>query len=130
WSCSAARSLTQDLVVRGWYVRVRGGHMQDGQVKNLAVYIPGASTAANQQQRRPNQDLTALHVTQGIGNSHYHSLQVTVEQRFAHNFSFLLSYTRSKSIDTNSASNGVAGSLGTQDPRGPSFNRGISDFDR
>jgi hypothetical protein len=53
WSFTVERSLTQNLVVRAGYVGVRGIHMQDGQVKNLAVYIPGASTAANQQQRRP-----------------------------------------------------------------------------
>jgi len=130
WSFTLERSFSSSLLVRAAYVGTRGVHLQDGHVENLAVFIPGASTVANQQQRRPNQNFTAIHITGGQGDSHYHALQLTVEQRYAHNLSFLLSYTLSKSIDTNSANIGMAGGFGTQDPRGPSYNRGLSDFDR
>lgn len=130
WSLTIERSLSPSLMVRAGYVGVRGVHLQDGYNTNLAVFIPGASTAANQQQRRPDPNITSFHVTGGMGDSYYHAFQLTVEQRYAYNLSFLASYTLSKSIDTNSANIGWAGGFGSQDPRGPSFNRGVSDFDR
>jgi len=130
WSLTIERSLRNNLLVRAGYVGTRGVHLQDGYNYNLATFIPGASTTANIQQRRPNPNLTALHIATGAGDSSYNAFQLTVEQRYSQGLSLLASYTFSKSIDTNSANIGWAGGFGTQDPRGPAFNRGVSDFDR
>ncbi|MCI0624573.1 MAG: carboxypeptidase-like regulatory domain-containing protein [Acidobacteria bacterium] len=130
WSLTIERSLRNNLLVRAGYVRTRGVHLQDGYNYNLATFIPGASTTANIQQRRPNPNLTAVHIGTGFGDSWYNAFQLTVEKRYAQGLSFLASYTLSKSIDTNSTNIGWAGGFGTQDPRGPAFNRGLSDFDR
>jgi len=130
WSLTVERSLTNSLLVRAGYVGTRGIHLQDGMNTNLAVYIPGASTSANRQQRRPDPNFTSFHVTGGYGDSRYNALQITVEQRYSDGLSFLGSYTFSRSVDTNSANLGWAGGFGTQDPRGPTYNKGLSDFDR
>jgi hypothetical protein len=130
WSLTVEHSLTNSLLVRAGYVGTRGIHLQDGYNTNLATYIPGASTTANTQSRRPDTDFQAFHITGGFGYSRYNALQVTVEQRYSHGLSLLGSYTFSRSIDTNSANIGWAGGFGTQDPRGPKYNKGLSDFDR
>lgn len=130
WSLTIERSLRNNLLVRAGYVGTKGVHLQDGYNYNLATFIPGASTTANIQQRRPNPNLAGLHVATGAGDSWYNAFQLTVEKRYSQGLSFLASYTFSKSIDTNSANIGWAGGFGTQDPRGPAFNRGLSDFDR
>ena len=130
YSFGIERSLPSGMLLRAGYVGTRGVDIQDGYQYNLAEYIPGASSGANTQARRPNPLLTAQSVSGAMGDSWYNSLQVTVEKRYSEGLSFLTSYTFSKSVDTNSASIGWGGGFGTTDPRGPAYNRGLSGFDR
>ncbi len=65
-------------------------------------------------------------------NSIYNALQVKLEKRFSHGLQFLVTYTRSKSIDTasNNASEGELGGLTTlQDPNKMRLERSLSSFD-
>lgn len=130
WSLTIERTFGSNFLLRAGYVGTRGTHLNEGYTWNLANFIPGASTTANIQQRRPDPNFTSFDVTVGNGDSWYNAFQLTVEKRYSDGLSFLASYTLSKSVDTISDDLGYIGSFGTQDPRGPRFNQGLSDFDR
>jgi hypothetical protein len=130
WSLTIERNMGNDLLLRGAYVASRGTHLIGGYELNLPVYIPSASTLANRQDRRPDPKFQSINVSTGIADSYYHSLQVTAEKRYSRGLTFLANYTLSKSIDTGSNDIGWSGAFGNQDPRGPWFNRGLSEFDR
>ncbi|MEX2263613.1 MAG: carboxypeptidase-like regulatory domain-containing protein [Bryobacteraceae bacterium] len=130
WSLTVERNMGGDVLLRGSYVASRGTHLIGGYEQNLATYIPGASTLGNIQQRRPDPNFQAINVSSGVADSYYHSLQVTAEKRYSKGLTFQANYTLSKSIDTGSNDIGWSGAFGNQDPRGPWFNRGLSEFDR
>src|SRR5436309_668284 len=71
-----------------------------------------------------------MNITSSSNDSHYNSLQLTAEKRYSRGLTFLANYTLSKSIDGSSNDIGWAGDYGNSDPRGPWFNRGLSEFDR
>src|SRR5262249_44189908 len=128
WSTTFERSVGANLLLRAGYVGSRGMHLAGGENFNLPVFIPGASTAQNVQQRRPDQNFGAVWIASANQNSFYNSMQLGVEKRYSHGLSLLANYTLSKSTDEGSTP--VGWGFGTQDPRGPHFNRGLSDFDR
>jgi len=130
WSLTVERNMGYDTLLRAAYVGSRGTHLIGGYETNLPVYIPGASTLANRQDRRPDPNFQSINISTGIDDSHYHSLQITAEKRYSRGLTFLANYTFSKSIDTGSNDIGWSGAFGNQDPRGPWFNRGLSEFDR
>ena len=129
WSLTVERNMGNDILLRGAYVGSRGTHIIGGYEMNLPVYGPGA-TLANRQDRRPDPNFQSINVSSGIADSYYHSLQITAEKRYSRGLTFLANYTFSKSIDTGSNDIGWSGAFGNQDPRGPWFNRGLSEFDR
>ena len=130
WSLTVERNMGGNVLLRGAYVASRGTHLIGGYEQNLPVYIPGASSLANRQERRPDPKFQSINVSSGIADSYYHSLQVTGEKRYSNGLTFVANYTLSKSIDTGSNDIGWSGAFGNQDPRGPWFNRGLSEFDR
>jgi hypothetical protein len=130
WSLTVEKNIAGNTLLRGAYVASRGTHLIGGYEMNLPVFIPGASTLANRQERRPDPNFQAINVSSGIADSYYHSVQLTVERRYSAGLTFLANYTLSKSIDTGSNDIGWSGAFGNQDPRGPWFNRGLSEFDR
>ncbi|PYV92737.1 MAG: hypothetical protein DMG05_03645 [Acidobacteria bacterium] len=132
WSLTVERSFGASLLLRAGYVGLRGTHQMGGYNTNLATYIPGGSDGTNIQQRRPDPNFTSFLLSTADGDSYYHAFQVTAEKRYSHGLSFLANYTFSKSIDTDSTNIGWTGAwfFGNQDPRGSSFNKGLSDFDR
>ncbi len=69
---------------------------------NSPVYVPGASTTANVNSRRPYMPgiFGPIFETETAANANYNALQITFTRRFARNFSLLANYTFSKSIDT------------------------------
>ncbi len=69
---------------------------------NAPVYLPGASTTANVNSRRPYLPGTfgPIYETETAANASYNSFQLTFTRRFAHGLSLLANYTFSKSIDT------------------------------
>ena len=130
WSLTLERNMGNNILFRGAYVGSRGTHIIGGFETNLPVFIPGQSTLANRQERRADPKFQAINISSGIADSYYHSMQLTAEKRYSGGLTFLVNYTLSKSIDTGSNDIGWAGGFGNQDPRGPSFNRGLSEFDR
>ena len=68
---------------------------------NAAVYIPGSSTTANTNQRRPMAPaLGSSTILEAAGSAHYSSLQANVRRSFGHGASLLANYTWGKAIDS------------------------------
>ena len=130
WSLTIERNMGHDILLRGAYVGSRGTHLIGGYETNLPVYIPGSSTLANRQDRRPDPKFQSINISTGIDDSHYHSMQITAEKRYSKGLTFLANYTLSKAVDNGSNDIGWSGAFGNQDPRGPWFNRGLAEFDR
>jgi hypothetical protein len=104
WSLSLERQLGQSWVLRVGYVGNKGTHLlvpfeQSNQDINAAIYIPGQSTLANTQSRRPYANFASLLAVQSAYNSNYNALQTSVEKRYGHGLTLLANYTWSKTID-------------------------------
>lgn len=126
WNVTLERQLASDIVARVAYVGTKGTHLRAEIDQNPALYVAGA-TIANTQSRRINPDFSTIVETFSPGTSSFNSLQISMEKRFARNFSIISSYTWSKSIDLNS-NNTEQGSGNIPNPFNWSANRGISDF--
>jgi hypothetical protein len=96
---------------------------------NYARYVPGNSTVANIQSRRPfNRDYTRVLVAYPGATSSYHALQVSVERRMTADLSFEANYTWSKAIDQYSTD--VSPGFGAMPiPGNRRENQGLADFD-
>lgn len=77
------------------------GSTNTGRTENPAVYIPGASTVGNTQQRRVYPNYGPISRSETTANTTYHSLQWNLEKRFSHGFSILTNYVWSKLLETN-----------------------------
>src|SRR5260370_4514291 len=68
---------------------------------NAPIYIPGKSTVANVNSRRPYLPGTFAEIAQSQtgANANYNSLQMSLNRRFAHGFTLMANYTWSKSMD-------------------------------
>jgi hypothetical protein len=82
------------------YVGNKGGNVNAGRPENPAVYIPGASTTGNTQQRRVYPNYGPISRTESSDKSIYHSLQWNLEKRFSHGYSILTNYVWSKTLET------------------------------
>ena len=82
------------------YVGNKVDRVNSGRAENPAVYIPGASTVGNTQQRRVMPNFGPVSRTESSDKSTYHSLQWNLEKRFSHGFSILTNYVWSKTLET------------------------------
>jgi len=121
-------------VLSGAYVGSKGTRLMINYEANQAVYIPGNnasgqanSTTANIDQRRPLRDFQTLNAAEAIGNSTYHSLQLSANRRFARGIYFLANYTYSKALDLQSVDRN-AGII--QDTNNFRADKGLADFHR
>ncbi len=138
WNLTLERLFGGNTIVRASYVGTKGTHLSLVREANAAVYIAGqcgaspCSTTQNTDARRPFQGLQSVLETQGVGNSSYNALQLSVERRFSAGLSFTSNYTWSKSIDTVSTNANTTLNAGFNTVSNP-FNlrayRGLSDFD-
>jgi len=121
------QQLGSDLLLRAAYVGDRGVNLQDNNEQNPAVYGPGA-TVANTNSRRPLYPTFASMIEMNnAGFSHYNALQMTLEKRLSHGFSFVANYTRAKTTDNQSTDQQL--SLTNPDPFDPNFNNGLANED-
>jgi hypothetical protein len=127
WNINVQRELAKNFLVTGAYVGSKGTHLLLRTDENAAKYIPGQSTLANLDARRPFfSPLTTIEWITSGGNSTYHSAQFTLNKRFSKGFSVLSSYTFSKSLDWQS--DGF--SAFPQDPNNYAAEHGPSTWDR
>jgi hypothetical protein len=103
WNVSLERQIGDDWVFRLAYIGNKGryffGAAENSREINPAIYIPGASTVANTQARRPYQDYSRIGLYESTNTSEYNSMQVNAEKRFGRGLSLLASYTYSKKMD-------------------------------
>ncbi len=95
----------RDWVASAAYVGNKGTALSLPVQQNPAIYIPGASTVGNTQQRRVYPTNGAISFADPGGNSEYHALQLNLEKRFGHGFTLLTNYSYSKAIDNLSTTN-------------------------
>lgn len=113
-------------VFSGAYVGSKGTNLMINYEENQAVFGPGA-TVANIDQRRPYQNFQSINTAAAIGNSTYHSLQLSANRRLTKGVSIMANYTRSKAIDLQSLDRN-AGII--QDTRNFAADKGLADFHR
>jgi hypothetical protein len=126
WNLTLEHQLARDWVGRISYTGNKGTYLASGALgfreDNPAVYIPGASTKANTQQRRLYPQFGSVGLFSSDNNSHYHAMKLNVEKRFSRGLSVLANYTWSKMIDD-------FGSGGTTNPFNRRFDYGTSNDD-
>jgi hypothetical protein len=127
WNFVLEREVQGNLLARAAYVGAKGSHLLSTTDFNPGIFGPGA-TAANLPQRRPYANIGAMPLGFSSGNSSYNALQLTLQKRYARDFSILASYTFSKSIDYSSFGSNEGNQTGP-DPSNTRNNRGPSDFD-
>ena len=89
--------------------------------------IPGAT--GSQQSRRPFQEFGIIQMVHSDGNGNYNGLSAKVTRRMTAGFTYLASYTWSKSLDDASAIRGTNVDIFAQDSYCISCDRGYSAFD-
>jgi len=106
WNLTLERQLGANWLVRAAYVGNKGtylfgdGSQETGlQQVNPAIYIPGQSTVANEQQRRVNPAFSTVAINVSAINSNYNGMQLTVEKRIGYGLSMLANYTWSKELN-------------------------------
>lgn len=116
WNMTLEHGFGQSWLARIAYMgnsahRLTGtGDQENGMLQlNPAVYIPGQSTEGNTQQRRIYPDFGNINsINSGVTGS-YHALQMTLEKRMSHGFSFLTNFTWARALNDF----GPAGGSGT-----------------
>jgi len=98
WNFSVERQLRGDMMVSLAYVGTHGVHLYRDLQLNTA--LPGPGPVAP---RLPffgvAPNIPTVDQRNGDGTSHYHALQAKFDKRFSNGFSFLASYTFSKTMD-------------------------------
>lgn len=128
FNLTVQREIVRNLVACASYVGNLGRHLSYPLDINYARYVPGASTVANIQQRRPFADYGSILNAYSDSTSSYNALQLSIERRVTSNLSFEANYTWSKSIDE-ASSDPTPGQGTSVIPYGRWANRAVSDFD-
>jgi len=129
WNLGIQREFASNFLTTVSYVGTRGTRLPYLRDINPARYIPGQSTVANINSRRPlHPDFSRFSLAESVVNSGYHSLQATLDRRFASGLTILASYTFSKTLtDLNSVLTNNGG-VPDADNRRPEW--GPADHDR
>ncbi|HYZ86429.1 MAG TPA: carboxypeptidase regulatory-like domain-containing protein [Bryobacteraceae bacterium] len=99
YSLSIQRQLTKDFVLELGYVGGRGVHLLGTVQLNPATFVPGDSTQANINARRPYQPYGAVYDQMGGFSSSYNALQASLTRHWSRGLALLVSYTYSRAID-------------------------------
>lgn len=107
WNLTAEHQVTRDTAISLSYI---GNHMikgMDSTEGNPATYIPGASTQANADSRRPYKGISTMQILAPFQFSNYNAMQVTANKRAASGLTLISNYTWSKCMDNDSQSTGT-----------------------
>jgi hypothetical protein len=101
YNLTIQRQVKQGLLVEAGYVGNAGRKLRTQISLNNAVFIPGGSTTANIQQRRPilPQYYGDIAENRNLAKSHYDALQISVTKRLSSGLTFVANYVYSKVID-------------------------------
>jgi len=124
WNLEIQREIFRNLTLSVGYVGSNSLRLSIGGDYNTAL-TPGPG-ADRPRALWPHAPVTGY--DRSIGRSNYHGLLVKAERRFSSGFSYLVSYTWSKSIDMASSAQ-FRESMSLQDPYNPKESRSVSGFD-
>jgi hypothetical protein len=124
WNFNIQREFFGSWLATAAYVGSKGTHLFNQNELNPAIYRPGATAGNTNARRIYAPDFGTIANQQSNGNSIYHSMQLSLNKRFAQGFSLLASYTWSKMIDDSSGDGGTS-----TDPFNFRNQRGISNLD-
>jgi hypothetical protein len=127
WNLTLEREVAGGFVARVAYAGSKGTRLVSLREENAAVFTPGATTATTNQRRPLFPNFGNVTLIEPVGNSTFHSMQLTAERRFSKGFSILANYMWSKSIDDGSA-NKATGQTHAN-PFNLRYSKGLSDFD-
>lgn len=137
WNLTLERQLPAQMVARAAYVGSHGAHVHRNRDINPGRFIPGndasgnpLSTTGNVNSRRPIKDYQSIYSSEDSGRSNLHSMQLTLERRFARGLAFKANYTLQKSLDDAPQTSGAQHQNPIRDPLGNPDMYGPSDFDR
>ena len=129
WNVQVQQDLGLGTIFSLAYAASAASHLPIARELNAAVYVPGASTTGNTNQRRPMAPaLGSTTLLEASGSSNYNSLQANVRHSFASGLSLLANYSFSKAIDTWSDTKTLSQSRAI--PTDAAYDRGPADFDR
>lgn len=128
WNIGIEQQLGQNTVLSVGYVGAHDLQLNLGGYRNVAV-TPGPGDAAVVASRQPYPYITPTFYDQSIGQSKYNAFQFRLQQRATKGLTYLISYTRSKSMDV--ACSGSFGAEGceVQNPYNLNADRSVSGFD-
>ncbi|HZQ55870.1 MAG TPA: carboxypeptidase regulatory-like domain-containing protein [Bryobacteraceae bacterium] len=101
WDFSYQLQLSVNWMISASYLGSKATHLRTSTEQNPAIYIPGASTVGNTQQRRllnrlnPVDGAYYANITladDGV-NTNYNALRLSAQHRFSHKFTLLSVYT-------------------------------------
>jgi len=133
WNLTLERQIGTSWLARAAYVGNKGTHLfgtadQESGLRegNPAIYVPGQSTVDNEQSRRLYPNFGHVGIIDSAINSHYHSLQLTVEKRLSHGLTLLANYAWSKELNGFAP---VGAYYSSTNPFDRHFDYGLSDDD-
>ncbi len=126
WNVGIEQGLGSNTVLSLAYVGSHNLRLNQGTYGNTDPTPGPVSTEAA---RRPYPYITPTFYDRSVGQSKYNSFQFRLQQRESHGLTYIISYTRSKSMD-----NGCSGSFGAegceiQFPYNTNLDRSVSGFD-
>jgi hypothetical protein len=126
WNIGVEQALGANIVLSMAYVGSHDLRLNQGAQGNTD---PTPGPVATEAARRPYPYITPTFYDQSIGQSKYNSFQFRLQQRATKGLTYIVSYTRSKSMDT-----GCSGSFGAegcevQTPYNYENDRSVSGFD-
>lgn len=101
WNFGIEQMLPANMLLSADYVGAGGRKLSTNVQQNMA---PAGPDPINPRRPWPNSP-NSFFLTQHIGNSNYHSLQLKLERRFSNGLTFRNSYTWSRSLDIDSDPN-------------------------
>jgi hypothetical protein len=132
YSFTVQRQVVRNVSVEAAYVGNVSHKLQDNRDLNQPIFIPGKSTAANVNDRRPIMPgvYGLISRAETEANASYNSLQTSLRSTLAHGFTLLANYTYSKSLDIQSADSQDTADLAFVDFNNLHLDRGPSGYDR
>jgi hypothetical protein len=112
WNLTLEHQFGDQWLGRLAYVGSHSTHLSLQQYLNPSIYIPGSSLSEQQRVLFPGYS-NNMELLDESGNSHYDSLQLTMQKRFSHGVSVLANYTWQHSIDDVPPSSGSTGAGAT-----------------
>ena len=128
WNVGIQQQLGQNTVLSLSYVGAHDLQLNLGGYRNTAtIAAPGdAATVAG---RQPYPYITPTYYDQSIGQSKYNAFQFQLQQRSSKGLTYLISYTRSKSMDVGCSGSFGAEGCNVQFPYNLKLDRSVSGFD-